>query len=79
MSSVPRMLNNKDADFVVQNGYVIEHTETGYRVSLIDDPSVHTHLKTLSGVRSAVDYVISRKIPKRTSSYFFDFVDKDKP
>ena len=52
------------------NGYRIEQTKDGYRVTRNDNTDVHTHLKSLSGARNAIKYVVSRKIPRRSSIYY---------
>lgn len=50
--------------------YRIDKTNDGYRVCLIENPDIHTHLKSLKGAQSAIRYVTENKIPKKVSNYY---------
>lgn len=54
------------------SGYRIEQTKDGYRVTRNDVSDAHTHLKSLSGSRNAIKYVVEKKIPRNTNTYYLE-------
>lgn len=52
------------------NGYRIESTRNGFRVTKDDGSDKHTHLQNLNAAKNAVKYVVNKKIPKKTSNYY---------
>lgn len=51
-------------------GFEIQKIEHGYRITKINSKDKHTHLSSKSACYNAINYVLSRKIPKRTGNYY---------
>ena len=57
-------------DRIEYKGFYIDKTQTGYRISRIDDTSVHTHLKNLNPSYKLIDNVVNKRIPTRCGLYY---------
>lgn len=55
---------------IYYKGYYIDKTKTGYRISRMDDISIHTHLKNLNPCYKLIDNIVSKRIPTRCGLYF---------
>ena len=52
------------------NGFQIDRTENGYRLSRIENSDIHCHLKNKSACYDIVDYVNKNAIPRDKGFYY---------
>ncbi|WP_143323053.1 hypothetical protein [Clostridium sp. HBUAS56010] len=57
-------------------GFVIQRTETGYRVCRIDDKKIHTHMKNYHASKRLIDNVVDKKIPRRVGNYYLSSLSR---
>lgn len=50
--------------------FIIQRTETGYRVCRIDDKKIHIHFRNFNPAKKLIDHVVDEKIPRRVGSYY---------
>jgi hypothetical protein len=55
-------------------GFIIQHTETGYRVCRCDDIDVHIHFKNCHAAKRLIDNVVDEKIPRRVGNYYLSCI-----
>jgi len=55
-------------------GFIIQRTETGYRVCRSDDIKVHVHMKNRHATKRLIDNVVDGKIPRRVGSYYLSCI-----
>jgi len=55
-------------------GFIIQRTETGYRVCRSDDNSVHIHFKNFNPAKRLIDNVVDEKIPRRVGNYYLSCI-----
>lgn len=55
-------------------GFIIQRTETGYRVCRNDDNKVHVHMKNRHATKRLIDNVVDGKIPRRVGSYYLSCI-----
>lgn len=58
------------------NGFIIQRTETGFRVCRSDDRSIHTHLRNIKASKELIDNVADEKIPRRVGNYYISSLSR---
>lgn len=59
-------------DRIEYKWFYIDKTQTGYRISRIDDTSVHTHLRNLNPSYKLIDNVVNKRFPTRCGLYYIE-------
>lgn len=55
-------------------GFIIQRTETGYRVCRIDDNKIHIHFRNFNPAKKLIDHVVDEKIPRRVGNYYLSCI-----
>lgn len=55
-------------------GFIIQRTETGFRVCRSDDIKVHVHMKNRHATKRLIDNVVDGKIPRRVGNYYLSCI-----
>lgn len=57
-------------------GFIIQRTETGYRVCRSNDNKVHVHMKNRHATKRLIDNVVDEKIPRRVGNYYLSCISR---
>ncbi|SEU08704.1 hypothetical protein SAMN05443270_3039 [Lacrimispora sphenoides] len=57
-------------------GFIIQRTETGFRVCRSDDNESHIHFKNYYAAKRLIDNVVDEKIPRRVGNYYLSCIAK---
>ncbi|EXG87824.1 hypothetical protein K413DRAFT_4725 [Clostridium sp. ASBs410] len=55
-------------------GFIIQRTETGFRVCRSDDNNIHIHFKNYHAAKRLIDNVVDEKIPRRVGNYYLSCI-----